>query len=183
MTLILVGFFLVFLDYALGFEASEMVIEILPDPIGYLFVVIGALSLMKEQKKYGILAVLASLMCVFSTYIYYLGLTAVKLEKSIELTHGGIALVGSLIVAYVYYLAVRDSEKSLQSNFNSKGIKDSVFFMIGTTLLGTLFQIVPYMGIIGIILGLTGNVVFLFEIGRTRNAHRAYLEGLNNSTT
>lgn len=173
MTKILIGFLLVFLDYTFS-PQKGVVIEILPDFIGYALVVIGALQLRKDGSLYAVLAISSIIMTAFSGLTYSQGVMAVALSERADVLLSALALIGSFIVAILFLLALRQAEQKYQSNFGSGDIRSALWFMAVTTVLAFVFQILPVMGIIGIMIGFLGNMFFLFELGRTRNKYRNF---------
>lgn len=174
MTKILIGFLLVFLDYTFS-PKKGVVVEILPDFIGYLLVMTGAVQLRRDGSFYALLAIGSMAMAAFSALTYSQGLMAVELSERTDIVLSAIALAGSFATAILFLLALRQGEALHRHNFGSSDIRSALIFMAITTVLAFVFQILPVMGIIGIMIGFLGNMFFLFELGRTRNKYRAHI--------
>ena len=169
---ILIGLVLVFLDVDLNFGVGKM--DLLPDPIGFLFVFEGFQSLQKENLIFKNLVEHGKLMAIYSSFLYVFNLFGFYLcgNGIVGLICNFLCAIHLFYVLYQMILGVKDLETKNGADFNSEKLtaywKAYLITYVVTSI--ALFAFPSIAFVVGIISAGFG-IAFLVSFNKTKNAY------------
>lgn len=173
MTNLFIAFLLIFLDFNLTIN-SAYVIGLIPDFVGFIFMIKGLKELAGESPRFSKLRPFAIGMTVYACIVYVLNALAVGTTStllSFALSFAETAV--SLYISYNIVMGVHDMEIRHSACFNYNNLKTYWTVM-------AIFQAVAYVGffipafsIVCILVSCAFSIVFLVQFHRSRKLYEA----------
>lgn len=165
-----IGLMFVFLDFNL--TLGNCVIGLIPDFIGYFFIVKGLKELERRSMHFSSVTPAANGMMIYSLVLYLLDFSTLSAGLGIWVTVlGMIAVTGGLYVSYYVVLGVRDLEKESGCNLEGDALFSRWKLMAVMNLAAVVLLWVPGINIICIILTFVTGVMFLVAFNKSSNAY------------
>ena len=169
---ILIGLVLVFLDIDLNFGVGKM--DLLPDPIGFLFVLEGFQSLQNKNLIFKNLVEHGTLMAIYSSFLYVFNLFGFYLGGNgiVGLICDFLCAIHLFYVLYQIISGIKDLEAKNGADFNSEKLtaywKAYLITYVVTSIV--LFALPSIAFVVGIISAGFG-IAFLVSFSKTKNAY------------
>ena len=167
---IFLGFLFVFLDFNLN--AGNSTIGLIPDFLGFIFLVKGLQELSHESKRFVRMRPYAIGMAVYSGILYVMDL----LGMSAALGWAGVILgiIATILILYISYniiMGVKEIEANRNANLNGENLYSTWIPMAIMQVVTYVTIVAPAISIICIIVSFVLAIVFLVQLNRTKNAY------------
>lgn len=173
---IFIGLLFVLLDFTLNFGMSR--IGLIPDFVGYIFILKGLDELRRESEYFAKAKPFATGMLVYTSVLYALNLLGLSLLAG-QMFALILALVSTVISLYVLYnivMGVSDMERTQGRNLNTDQLYKmwKVLAILSVVLYVLMF--IPPLALMTIIALLIINIIFLVAFNKSKNLYegRAY---------
>lgn len=171
------GAFLIFLDFTINLGES-ITIGLLPDFIGYIFLVRGLRELQKESKRFGMLTPFCSVMTVVSLIVWIfdlLGFNQTLPELLVKIV-GIICNAAPIIIFYFIIQGIKEMEWVHQMKFNADKLDRAwlinMLFTAATLVQGILGGIALAALTLPLVIGvLASGVYFLITLYQSKEMY------------
>lgn len=166
MKLIFIGLLLSELDFNLNLKALSL--DILPDSIGWLLILLGCVKMAKHSRKF----MSGGYICL---PLMALGVAAI-LPKVLGLNllgtiMGVVTSICSLAVCYFIVKGISDTEDELREDLGYMEIWKVYCIKIVTLSLAAVMQFIPYLGVVFIIADIAVSLIFIYRIFTVMKAY------------
>lgn len=167
---IFIAYLLIFLDIDLNF--GSVTIGLLPDFVGYIFMVKGLAQLAAESAYFEKVRTFAAGMAVYTGILYALDLLGISVELGwITVILGTIALVISLYISYVIILGIEEIEQRRAADLYSRRLRSTWNVMAVTQILSYAALFAPALALICIIVSCICSIAYLVAFYQTKKAY------------
>ncbi|MGM9649480.1 MAG: hypothetical protein ACI3XY_05870 [Butyricicoccaceae bacterium] len=169
---IFIGFFLIFLDLNLTFDTS--VLGLLPDFVGYLFLLRGLKELEGSSTRFVQIRPFVIGMVIYSAVIYVLDLLGISVQLDwLGLLIGIVGTVVSLYISYVVIQGVREMETGYGVDLNGQQLESLWKIMAIVQMLVYVGAFLPILLILFAIVGVVLSILFLIAWNHARKQYEA----------
>jgi len=168
-----IGFLMVFLDF--NIELGSGVIGLLPDFVGFIFIVKGLDELKGESPKFTVIRPYAVAMAAYCGLVYILDLIGLSRDMGFAATAIGIlATLLSLYITYTIILGIEDIEGARGAELGGDQLMALWKPMAVIHVLSFIVPFVfPFLGAVCIIAAVVLTIAFLVYFRRTQKAYDA----------
>ena len=166
------GFFLILLDLPLSFANSTL--HLLPDWLGYAFLLMGCAQLESESELFGKIRSFCIAMCAFSAFIWLIdfsGLDGGTFGNIVQLVH----LCLRLYVIRRIIRAIAQTEMRRSCDLSSAHLRRVWLAVALCTAAAVALFWFPAMAVICAVAADIAGIVFLFAFHSTRKAYEQML--------
>lgn len=167
---IFIGLLLIFLDFNLNLGNST--IGLIPDFIGYLYLIKGVDELIKESEFFDKVRPLAVFMSWYTGILYildFLGLS--KQLQGFSIILGLLNMCVSLYILYQIVNGVIDIEHKYGIMLEGEKLKSLWTFMVISNVLTYILLFVPAFALLLTIIALIIHIVFLIAFSNSKNLY------------
>ena len=169
---IFIGFFLIFLDLNLTFDTS--VLGLLPDFVGYLFLLRGLKELEARSTRFVQIRPFVIGMVIYSAVIYVLDLLGISVQLDwLGLLIGIVGTVVSLYISYVIIQGVREMETGYGVDLNGQQLESLWKIMAIVQMLVYVGAFLPILLMLFAIVGVVLSILFLIAWNHARKRYEA----------
>ncbi len=168
---IFIGFLLIFLDFNINLGNST--VGLIPDFIGYIFLVRGLNSLHGESPLFAKAHPAAVGMGIYSALLYagdLLGITAALGWLGIGL--GLISTIISLYISYLIVMGIREMENNHSAKLNGENLQFTWKIMAIVQIATYITLLVPLLSLVFILASFILGIVFLVSVNTSKNLYR-----------
>ena len=170
-----IGFLLIFLDFNLNL--NSITIGLIPDFIGYIFMIKGLDELSGEAGSFARIRPFAVGMGIYSAVLYALDLFGISVQLGIIGVLMGVAgLVISLYIAYVIIKGVQELEALHSASLESEKLRSTWTVMAVGQAAAYLTIFLPVLAIICILVCFVAAIVFLVAFNTSKKLYEALLK-------
>lgn len=160
----------VFLDFNLNIGTAR--IELIPDFIGYIFILQGLAELFDKSELFSKARPYAKGMAVYTAILFALDIFgAADMLGFVGFVLGLISTVISLYISYNIVMGVKDMETTFGMQLSGDGLKSNWNLLAVFTVAVYLLFFIPFLNILCIIAGLIIGIVFLVSFSKTKNLY------------
>lgn len=171
MKLILIGLLLAELDFNLNLKAVS--IDILPDSIGWLLILLGCVKMAKHSRKFMSAAYICLPLMALGVAVILPNVMGLKLLSTIMSIVGSIC---SLAVSYFILKGISDTEDELRQDLGYMEIWKVFCIKIVTLALAAVMQFIPYLGVVFIIADVAVSLIFIYRIFTVMKAYENHFK-------
>ena len=171
MRTIFIGFLFILLDFNLNLGSSS--IELIPDFIGYIYVLKGLMELSEHSEWFTRLKPFANGMAIFSGIIFVMDLLGISVAMGTIVTMP-LAIVSTIISLYITYgivMGIKDMEAANEWDLNSDSLYSTWKVLVICTIVSYMVFFIPFVAIIGIVVGVIANIFFLYSFNHSKNRY------------
>ena len=167
---IFIGFLLIFLDFNLNLGGSTL--EVLPDFIGYIFMVNGLAEMVGESTQFIKVKPYASGMAVFTGILYLLDLFGISALLGVFVYILAIvAIAVSLYISYCIVIGVQEMELNRHTFLDGGNLKSAWNYLAVYSASTLLAMLIPSFAIIIVIFGYIVVICFLVAFNKSKNLY------------
>lgn len=167
---IFIGYLFIFLDFNFNFNAHTL--ALIPDFIGFYFMVKGLKELASQSQRFTKVQPLAVGMGVYTAVLFIMDLLGMGMG-TLSWVLGLVSLAISLYISYTIILGIQDIETTRDADLYSQKLKSTWMGMVITHVASYLFVWVPALALISVIAAFVLAIVYLFAFRNTKNAYEA----------
>ena len=169
---IFIGFLLIFLDYNLTLNASQ--IGLIPDFAGYLVMIRGLAEMNGESRQFGAARPWASGMAVYTGLLYALDLFGISASiGAVSFLLGFASTAVSLYISYLIVMGVRETQEDRGADLNAEKLRSLWALMAMIQVVTYLLLLVPGLNVVSLVAAFIISVFFLVEFNRSKNMYAA----------
>jgi len=169
---IFIGMIFIFLDFTISLETTR--IGLIPDFVGYIFLVQGLSELAAQSPRFEKVRPFATGMAIYTAILYALDLFGVSiLDGIVNWLLGLTSTVVSLYISYNVVVGVRDIEMTLSRDLNGSNLLSIWKVYAVVSLAIYILYLIPVINLLLIIAGFAMGIVFLIAFNRTKNLYPA----------
>ena len=165
------GFFLVFINFNLSFNAHTL--NILPPFLGYLLLARGMESLAAESGLFSDIRPFALGMAVYTAVLWAGDLLGVVPRGMIATLLGLAALAAGWYVSWAVVSAIQDLEERRQAELNGTGLRQAWAAMLITGALTYLSILLPFLTLLFLLASLAAVIAFLAALWKSKERFEA----------
>lgn len=174
MKLIFIGLLLTNLDLNLNFRAFS--IDILPDVIGWVLILLGCGKLAQYSGKFKSCELLAAVMTVLSVVAIFSGIMGMNVMGRIM---GIVAGLGDLAACWLIVKGISDTEDKLRTDLGYLDLSKTLMIKLVTFVLSAILQFIPYLGAVFIIAHVVVCLIFIYRIFTAMKAFENHFKAAN----
>lgn len=165
-----IGMIFVFLDFNLTFNSC--VIGLIPDFIGYFFIMKGLQDLEGTSMHFNMVESLTKGMMVYTAITYAMDFLTLSARLGIlAMVLGLFSMAGRLYVSYHVVLGVCDLEKESGYRMDSDVLLSRWKIMAILNVCSILFLMIPFVNLIFILVNFIFGVLYLAAFNKASNAY------------
>lgn len=167
------GFLFIFISFNLAFGTVR--IDMIPDFVGYIFMIKGLGEMAAESARYLKIRPFAIGMCAYTFILFIVNLFgSVSIGRVItDMILALISTITSLYIAYNIVMGVRDLEYKYDREFNAAVLYEKWIGFVFFSFAPILLIFLPILNLISIIAALVVIILFLVEFNKTVKLYNA----------
>ncbi len=166
---IFLGLILITLDFHLNL--GRVSIGLLPDFLGYFFLIRGLQALGTESEHFAKSVPFAKVMMIYTGVIYLLDLIGVGLSSGVlSLILGLAAVVARLIILYWLVLGIQEIQQRHGRDLQADKLKNLWLALAVTNGLVYVCSWIPLVNVVAFLAGAIVTICFLVAFNRTKQA-------------
>ena len=160
----------IFLDINLDLGSTR--IELIPDFLGYIFIIQGLAELIGESERFAKARPYAIGMCVYTALLFLMDLFGVSYDLGEAiLILGLVSTIISLVISYHIVMGVKDIEFSSGRQLNANELMSKWKLLAIVSILIYILYFMPVFNVIAILTGLVVGIVYLVAFNRTKKLY------------
>lgn len=169
---IFIGLLFIFLDFHFDFNATR--IGLIPDFVGYIFMINGLNELTHKSMRFSKIRPFAVGMAIYTGVLYAFDLLAVSVNLGgLSLLLGLASTIISLYISYNIVMGVKDIEVAYSQRLNGDHLLTMWKVVAVLSLAIYLLFFIPALGILCVIGNIVVAIFFLVAFNRTKNLYYA----------
>lgn len=170
---IFIGLLLVFLDFNFDINASR--IGLIPDFLGYIYMMRGLEEITGHSNWFSKLRPLAMGMAIYSGILYGMDLLGVSASLGfLSILLGIGSTIISLYISYGIVMGIKEMENAYLWELNAESLFSTWKLLAIFTVLMYIIIFIPFVNLIGLVVGLIINIYFLYSFNNTKNRYYNY---------
>jgi hypothetical protein len=168
---IFIGMIFVFLDFNIDIGTSR--IGLIPDFIGYLFIIQGLAELSDKSRRFSAARPFAVFMAVYTAAIYVCNLLGLVVSMGVlpSLLLGAVTIFVSLYVSYQIVMGIKETETTEARFLNADALYRSWRLYVFFSVVSLALVLIPVLALICIIACFAAGIYFLVCFNRSKNLY------------
>lgn len=167
---ILIGFIFILLDFTLNLSNTK--IDLIPDLVGYLFILSGLNEMSRESVMFNKTKPFATAMAVYSGLLFFVDLMGGSISfGGLNYILALISIVVALNISYQIVMGVIDIEGQYNRNLNGNSLKSTWTLLAIFRILAFFFMVIPLFSILCIIGAFILDICFLVAFNSSKNLY------------
>lgn len=168
------GFFLLFLNFNLNFNAASL--ELLPDWLGFILLYLACQELLAESELFKKPQPFCIGLAIYDGILFLMKLLGISANLGILSWVLGLAAVClNLYVSMLIIDAITNMEMRRNYDLSSAHLRQVWKVVAVSTVAANILVVVPVLAVVCSLVAAVAGIVFLVAVHRTRKAYRAML--------
>lgn len=167
---IFIGLIFIFINFNLSFGA--ITIGLIPNFVGYIFMIIGLNELKNESDYFNKVRPFAIAMCIYNVITYAIDLFGISYSiMFLGIILGLISTAVSLYISYNIVSGVIDIENKRSVDINGSKLKSRWNLLAVFQVVCVLTLYIPFLSIVCMLIAVVFTIMFLVEYRKTKNMY------------